>query len=279
MGASEILLDNSPQMQTGQGVLFAGLPVFQAAVKAGEEVIEGGVAPSSLAVLCAEEAEDLLEHLAGEAGALCLSDLGDSPSFPRNSGVGSALQACERGDISQLCDEYEDVRALWAMDPGRCSAREQAGTQGSGAAATSQERWAVEEFSDRKVVCGRCFQQQTQGKADSVPQSQLCVSCIVPKTHTLCCPFRCLCLSLSLWRRHFQPGGSPAPCFFWVLPGILGSFFPAQTPGQPRSPESFSYSDLRLGMGAHSEAFTASGSCVCAVLWVCKAQSVWWVGT
>lgn len=105
MGASEILPDNSPQMQTGQGVLFPGLPVFQAAVKAGEEVIQGGVAPSSLAVLCAEEAEDLLERLAVEAGALCLSDLGDGPSFPRNSEVGSVLQARGRGDVFQLCHE------------------------------------------------------------------------------------------------------------------------------------------------------------------------------
>lgn len=102
MNALEILPDHNPQTQTDRVVFFPGLPVSQAAMKAGEEVMEGGVALGSLDVVCAEGVEDLWEHLVVERGALCLLDLGDGPSFPRNSEVSSVLQAGLRGDTFQL---------------------------------------------------------------------------------------------------------------------------------------------------------------------------------
>lgn len=122
MNALEILLDHNPQTQTDRVVFFPGLPVSQAAMKAGEEVLEGGVAPGSLAMVCAEEVEDLRENLVVERGALCLLDLGDGPSFPRNSEVSSVLQARVRGDNFQLSHSMRMLCTLgWAMDAQRGS--------------------------------------------------------------------------------------------------------------------------------------------------------------
>ena len=48
---------------------FPGLQGLPAAIKAGEEVLEGGLAPPSLAALCAQEAEDVLQQLQVRTGA------------------------------------------------------------------------------------------------------------------------------------------------------------------------------------------------------------------
>lgn len=153
MDALEILPDHDPQTQADRVVFFPGLPVSQAAMKAGEEVMEGGVAPGSLAVVCAEGVEDLQEHLVVETGALCLLDLGDGPSFPRNSEVGSVLQARVRGDTVQLshsmrmsCTLGYGSRQVSSKGAGR-----QAGVQWIGALDTNSPHYYSSETNYSKM--------------------------------------------------------------------------------------------------------------------------------
>lgn len=61
-------------------------------IQAREQFVEQGVVPSSRALLCVEEVEELLEHQVVQTGALCLLPFGDVPSFPTKLEIGPVIQ-------------------------------------------------------------------------------------------------------------------------------------------------------------------------------------------
>lgn len=169
-------------------------------------------------MVCAEEAEDLPEHLTVETGALCLLDLGNSPSE-----VGSALQARVRGDTFQLSHSTRMSvhSALWIQ--GRCPAREQAGMPQSGAPATSQERWARRSSASIQAAArGRAgsFPAAVRGpRLTWVPQAPCTAAVLVRANPAFPAALSAAYAALWLFRRgHFRPGGYPAPCIFWAWP-------------------------------------------------------------